>query len=225
MLSWLSRNWSSRRLNNLAEINAAKSYLEIGVYTGMTFRRVNVEKKVAVDPDFQFEIPQDDHEYHECPSDEYFAKADGTFDLIFIDGLHHFEQTLRDFDNSVRHSHDKTIWMIDDVYPNDAFSILEDQEECYRLRSEAGKGRNLSWHGDIFKVAFAIHDLRPEFSFATAKSRNPQMIIWRSPRTPEKRFENIVQIDNLNYEDFLANRDLLNLMSERDAIQKAKQRN
>jgi CRISPR/Cas system CSM-associated protein Csm4 (group 5 of RAMP superfamily) len=37
-----------------------------------------------------------------CTSDEFFKKNRKKFDLIFIDGLHHWEQVERDFDNSLK---------------------------------------------------------------------------------------------------------------------------
>jgi hypothetical protein len=42
------------RLNALAKITSASTYLEIGVAKGATFTRVTVPYKVGVDPKFQF---------------------------------------------------------------------------------------------------------------------------------------------------------------------------
>ena len=43
------------RLNMLASVNSAKTYLEIGVCTGGNFIQVEVDSKTGVDPFFQFD--------------------------------------------------------------------------------------------------------------------------------------------------------------------------
>ena len=87
-------------------------YLEVGVRNANTFNRVQEAGfKVAVDPVFAFDVEaarRDNprHEYHEITSDEYFATAvepDQQFDLIYLDGLHVHEQTLRDLMNALHH--------------------------------------------------------------------------------------------------------------------------
>src|ERR1700688_4346226 len=47
---------SIRRIMRIAQHAAARSYLEIGVCRGRTFNRVDFERKVAVDPRFQFDV-------------------------------------------------------------------------------------------------------------------------------------------------------------------------
>ncbi|HET7247078.1 MAG TPA: class I SAM-dependent methyltransferase [Streptosporangiaceae bacterium] len=47
--------------------------------------------------------------FAEMTSDEFFAglPTGKTYDLIFIDGLHTFEQAYRDLCNAIVHSHDE----------------------------------------------------------------------------------------------------------------------
>ena len=91
------------RLNALAAAISARSYLEIGVSRGSTFNRVNIARKVAVDPVFRFDTAADAAPgvaFHRVPSDAFFSRRDPArprFDLIYLDGLHTFEQTFRDF--------------------------------------------------------------------------------------------------------------------------------
>ena len=95
-------------LNRIAAHLRARTYLEIGVQTGIVFRSVNVAHKVGVDPD-----PTSAATRH-MTSDAFFAMRDehlstagagalGTFDLIFIDGLHLAEQVAKDAANALRH--------------------------------------------------------------------------------------------------------------------------
>src|ERR1022692_2180630 len=87
----------------LVDLYEEPSYLEIGVHSGETFHAVKAKRKVAVDP--KFAISPENREasdvvvYHEVTSDIYFgelASSDEQFDVIFLDGLHTLEQTLRD---------------------------------------------------------------------------------------------------------------------------------
>jgi hypothetical protein len=134
----LERDMRSERLNHIARLSGAASYLEIGVFDGATFFEVDLKYKVAVDPNFLFDFASRENETTKFPqltSDRFFENcAQGQFDLIYLDGLHTFDQTLRDFLNSLQFAHDKTIWLIDDTVPNDNFAALPDQERCYRLR-------------------------------------------------------------------------------------------
>ena len=49
-------NPSALRINRLAEMLSAKSYVEIGVQSGTTFLDVNVPQRTAVDPNFAFDF-------------------------------------------------------------------------------------------------------------------------------------------------------------------------
>jgi len=108
---WLEQaEVTAGRLNRLADAVGARSYLEIGVETGVTFDRVRVAERTAVDPIFLFDITQhasEDTIFAQTTSDEFFAglPAAKQYDLIFVDGLHTFEQTYRDLCNCLLHSH------------------------------------------------------------------------------------------------------------------------
>jgi SAM-dependent methyltransferase len=82
-------------LNILARRIGATSYLEIGVQQGRTFSVVNVARKVGVDPSSAFATEH-------TTSDAYFETCAETFDLVFVDGLHTFEQARRDALNALR---------------------------------------------------------------------------------------------------------------------------
>ena len=128
------------RLNALAEAISASKYLEIGINQGFTFTRINVPYKVAVDPQLRFDF----HTYankhtvfHEVTSDIFFSKfasIHGQFDLIFLDGLHTFDQTFRDFCASLKFSHSNTVWLIDDTFPSSLLAANPDSRITWWLR-------------------------------------------------------------------------------------------
>ena len=104
-------------INYLIEKNSFKYYLEIGIDTGETFRNVNCLFKDDVDPE-----PKVDVKYR-LTSDNFFANVkkiksrDHKYDLIFIDGLHHSEQVIKDVNNSLDYLNDGGFIIIHDCNP------------------------------------------------------------------------------------------------------------
>ena len=94
-------------INALAKSIAAKRYLEIGVRNPQdNFDRIEIPHKESVDPGVEAVT---NHATHPMTSDQYFRSLDdgsiapgGTFDIIFIDGLHLADQVYRDINHSLR---------------------------------------------------------------------------------------------------------------------------
>jgi hypothetical protein len=219
--------WSSRRINYLASKLTPKNYLEIGVAKGRTFFHVDIQRKVAVDPKFRFRyspLQSDSVRFFEIPSDRFFAQHAGNekFDFIFLDGMHTFEQTFRDLCNSFFHCHDRTLWMIDDTYPCDIYSAMTNQKEALQARKRAG-GQRLDWHGDVFKIVFAIHDFFPSLNYCTLGSNgNPQTLIWNEPRVEVRPLLNSLDsISKMTYHDFQKHLSLLQVVPEEQGLELA----
>ncbi len=217
--------WSVRRINTLASALKVQNYLEIGVCKGMTFTEVDILKKTAVDPKFQFDfsdVADENISFNEMTSDRFFSTLPlkTKFDLVFIDGLHTFEQTYRDFCNSLLHAHDKTVFLIDDTVPKDVFSSLRNQAKAIKWRGDAGLSGG-AWHGDAFKTVFALHDFHLGLNYRTIVSPgdNPQTLVWRSNtgwRDP--LFNSLEHISRLTYFDLLEHKNVLRECLEAEAI-------
>ena len=217
-------NHSARRINYLATRLTLENYLEVGVATGRTFLGVKIYRKVAVDPKFKFEFAQhlsDSVSFFQVTSDMYFVEHAGAekFDIIFLDGLHTFEQTFRDFCNSLLHCNDRTVWIIDDTIPIDVYSTINDKRKALHARNAAG-GQGGGWNGDVFKMVFVVHDFFPSFSYCTVRTKgNPQTLIWKQPRKDfQPMFNNLETISRLNYFDFKENRPIFNLVTEEEGL-------
>lgn len=113
-----------------------KKYLEIGCDLNQLFSEVKIEKKIGVDPESGGNI--------RTTSDKFFETNTANFDLIFIDGLHEYEQVKRDIINSLKYLNDDGIILVHDCLPKS-------------LSRQAVPRYKIEWNGDVWK---AIVDLR-----------------------------------------------------------------
>lgn len=199
-------------VQGVLDLFAVPHYLEIGVFEGKTFHGVKADRKVAVDPAFQF-----DHEaaarehpecaYHEMPSDTYFGGvARGErFDVIYIDGLHTFEQTLRDLINALSVIGENGVIIIDDVFPDSFPAALPDYKEFRAVRKATGlKSKN--WMGDVYKLVFFIETFFQSWTFGCITDNHGQLIMWQQPRSAVKE-RRVEQIGLAGYDRALIERD------------------
>jgi hypothetical protein len=218
----LTGTHSSRRINALARPMRAARYLEIGVSKGLTFLAVEIADKTGVDPKFAFDWQahrSDDVRFHVGDSDGYFAQCTEKFDVVFLDGLHVFEQTFRDLCNALMVTHDRSLIVIDDTVPSDVYSSWPHPREAHALRKQAG-GKGLAWHGDVFKVVYVLHDFFPMLSYCTINTGgNPQTLVWREARADfQSRFNSLETISRMTWFHMRRNMALMNLVPEEDAL-------
>jgi hypothetical protein len=216
---------TQRRLYALSEGLDAATYLEIGVATGTTFLGIRVPNRTGVDPKFGFDTtPYADAHTTFVPttSDEFFASlaSDVKFDLMFIDGLHTFEQTYRDLCAALLHSHPRSVILLDDTVPIDVYSSIGDVAQSLRYREQAGISPRM-WHGDVYKVVLAIHDFHLGLNYRTIVGPgNPQTLVWRTPNAIRTaHFGSIEEISRVTWFELMDNRQLLQECSEQEAIE------
>ena len=224
--------WSPRRINLIAEfLPNPQKYLEIGVRYGTTIENVKITKRWGVDPRMLCRadhLPRDLSLY-EVTSDEFFAQL-GTnelFDLVYLDGLHDWHQTFRDLIHALRHTRAGSVILLDDVVPVDKHSALPTQELALAARRLEGL-TGTSWHGDVFKVMFAIRDFLPNLAWCVIDSKlgNPQAILWRRSVNPQEELPDPNLIPHhlyrhLKYETVFVNGEppaFFNTMSEVSAL-------
>lgn len=195
------------------DLYEAPRYLEIGVCEGDTFRGVRAARKVAVDPAFCFDpvaaaAADGSAEFHSTTSDAYFAALDvqaPAFDVVFIDGLHTLEQSLRDLMNTLTHVHRRSVIVIDDVLPSNYAASLKDIGQWQRLRI-ADPALPDAWMGDVYRLAYFIASFLPDWSYATVAENHGQMVMWRSARAVVER--TVEQVSRVPYEETELDRGL-----------------
>lgn len=143
-----------RVLDELHERLRPATYVEIGVHEGDSLALCRAgTRAIGVDPALpdSLRVPVD-AELVATTSDAFFADHRPVpIDLAFIDGLHLFEQALRDFVNVERWSAPGATVLIHDCIPIDA-------ETSSRERT------TVVWSGDVWKVVACLRDHRPDLS-------------------------------------------------------------
>jgi SAM-dependent methyltransferase len=134
-------NWEGTNYNRIALVNLLisrnrnPSYLEIGCQSNSLFDSVPSNHKVGVDPAAGGTV--------RATSDAFFENNTEYFDVIFIDGLHTYEQVQRDVSNSIRFLKPGGYVALHDMLPGTWI-----EHHVPRI-SEA-------WTGDVWKVAFEL---------------------------------------------------------------------
>jgi hypothetical protein len=139
VLDW---DWGSIGFNRIAVVNLIlrkfenPAYLEIGCASNSLFHSVPVSNKIGVDPGSGGTIRK--------TSDDFFQSNTAQFDVVFIDGLHTYEQVRRDVIHSMRCLKPGGWIALHDMLPRDWL-------EQHVPLIPAG-----AWSGDVWKVAFEL---------------------------------------------------------------------
>lgn len=121
-------------INRIIAKIQAKSYLEIGIREPEgNYRLIECINKVAVDP-----VPLGP-EVLPLTSDQFFELNTSTFDVIFIDGLHHEEQVMKDILNSLS------------VLNEGGYIICHDMSPTTELMQRVPQA-DAMWTGDCWKA-------------------------------------------------------------------------
>jgi hypothetical protein len=223
----LSRRKVVQRLLSLYD---SPRYLEVGVSEGATFNHVQAGRKVAVDPNFTFDVEaarssQPQSVFHEVTSDAYFGTIigeDDRFDVIFLDGLHTFEQTLRDFANAIERLSPNGVILIDDVIPESHFAAIGDVE-VFRNMRRLGLATTASWMGDVYRLVFFVQTFFQHYTYRTIADNHGQLVVWRERResVPERGVETVART---TYDDVVLGRDSFNIRSLDEIVRELEQR-
>ena len=143
----IKKNWDKINLNRIALINSAISnvlkkkktcnYLEIGCDDNLVFNSIILPAKFKIGID-----PKKGGNY-KIKSDNFFRINKKKFDVIFVDGLHHYEQCQRDVINSLNSLNKNGYLFIHDLLPLD-------------WRMELVPRIQGKWNGDVWKVGFEL---------------------------------------------------------------------
>jgi SAM-dependent methyltransferase len=180
-------------LNALIKKYGYKTYLEIGVQNrANNFDLIRCDVKVGVDPDIQWSngifICTSDRFFEEKMKDAQYIGMGAypvKFDLIFIDGLHHYHQVVRDFENSLKCLSPGGRIVIHDVLPENEQGTAVPRETRV-------------WWGDVYKWAMTIGTY-DGIGYKTLNMDNGCLIVWKDD-TKKGLFAH----ENYTWADYLA---------------------
>lgn len=192
------------------------NYFEIGVQTGLCFFKIKADNKVAIDPNFIIKIKKRieayirnpsnfNNRFFELTSDDFFEqqsnfiKSIGGIDVIFIDGLHLYEQVVTDIENSLKYLNEGGVILVHDCNPLTANAAVRayTSEEVAAMNLP---GYDYVWNGDVFKAITKLRSTRTDLKIAVLNTDHGIGIIQQG--TPESILTlTPQQADELTYEE------------------------
>lgn len=168
-------------LAGLHERIRPRTYLEIGVHSGMSFAlAAPATQAIGIDPSPALEQePPEGHAIHRQTSDAFFAGhrredvLEHPVELAFIDGMHVFDFVLRDFINVERWSSPDGVIVLHDMYPFDEVSAnrrATGPSVTGRTRRTALRAVNrysAFWTGDVWRLLMVLRMHRPDLTITT----------------------------------------------------------
>ena len=179
-------------INEIIRLKNFKYYLEIGCDQNELFSEVSIENKIGVDPN--------NGGTHRMTSDEFFLKNEKKFDLIFIDGLHTYSQSLKDINNSLK------------IIKNSGFILLHD---CFprSYYDQAVPRSQRKWNGDVWRAIVEMRTLENVDTYVGAFDNGIGLIIKRNNK--KKLQISQKQFNKIKYKEYYDNyNDYLNLISK-----------
>ena len=154
-------------------------YLEIGVDNNEVFNTIPlpIKNKIGVDPVRGGR--------RRITSDEFFKTNNIKFDVIFIDGLHEYEQCQRDCINSIKSINKGGIIFFHDFLPRNSL-------EAHVPRKQA------VWTGDVWKVAIEINNSK----FMDFRIANIDMGVGILKPKENSEYIKIPELKKLKFDDF-----------------------
>ena len=165
----------------LIKKNNYKNYLEIGCDKNQLFSKVNINNKIGVDPVSGGNVRK--------TSDDFFKENNSSFDIVFIDGLHTYEQVKKDILNCVNCLLDEGIILVHDCMPDS-------------LGKQAVPRYKMQWNGDVWK---AIVDLRQQENLEIYTCEIDQGIAVISKKKNTSILKLDKPINKLKFKDYFNN--------------------
>jgi hypothetical protein len=197
-------------INALIEKHNYKTYLEIGVRDGSCFNAIKCENKTGVDPDpasaATHYITSDDFfesmPYFQRPytikdnNGERTFNIPQKFDIIFIDGLHHSDQVVKDILNSLNFLSEGGTIVMHDCLPTSEFMQQIPMQPSHN-----------EWTGDVWKAFVRLRSTRNDLEMFVVDidwgcgviTRGQQETLMIAATTPDH---------TLSYTDFVQHKEV-----------------
>tara|TARA_B100000900_G_scaffold389956_1_gene383251 strand:- start:622 stop:1296 length:675 start_codon:yes stop_codon:yes gene_type:complete len=189
-------NWDSlpRRYDIINKIILKRkyiSYLEIGCFKNENFNQINIDKKIGVDPVSGGNMTM--------TSDQFFKQNSLKFDIIFIDGLHVYDQVIKDIFNSIKILNQNGIILVHDCLPR-------------KLWYQTPTRMSNTWNGDVWKAIVHCRTLENIDTYTCLADEGIGVIkVQKNNNLLKLKLSNFKQ---LKYKDYYTGRqNLMNIIS------------
>lgn len=181
-------------VKNIIKLKNYKSYLEIGTFKDDLFKSVACQNKVGVDPVSGGNVRK--------TSDDFFSENNQKFDIIFIDGLHHYSQVKKDINNSLSVLNNSGMILMHDCMPRDYYY-------------QAVPRSQYNWNGDTWKAFLEVRANKNFDSYCCYADEGVGVILNR--KNKNKLNLNIKDFKKLKFNDYVDNyKEYLNLIEYED---------
>jgi len=181
-------------INNIINRKKYETYLEIGCDRNILFNSVKIKKKIGVDPVSGGNI--------KMTSDNFFKNNKDNFDIIFIDGLHQYEQVRKDIINSLK------------FLNKDGVILLHDCMPCSFIRQTTKRSSKI-WNGDVWKNIVECRTSNEIDTYTIYADHGIGLILKRNNRNKLLLKTNCFK--NLKFKDYYQNYKLfLNIIHFKD---------
>ena len=194
----LNYNWNNKSkryeiLNKIIKKKNFNNYLEIGCFQDENFNKIKIANKVGVDPVSGGTIRD--------TSDNFFANNKNFFDIIFIDGLHVYEQVRKDIQNSLKFLSPNGVILLHDCIP-------------LRIRDQMIPRSHEHWNGDVWKAIIEVRTF-PDLDTYTILADQGLGIIFK------RKNKNLIKIEknfkSLSFKDYYLNfKNFMNPVEEEE---------
>jgi len=158
------------------------NYLEIGCDEDQLFSKVEIKNKIGVDPKSGGNL--------RLTSDKFFEKNDKYFDIVFIDGLHEYDQVINDIENSLKYLNKEGFILIHDCLPRE-------------LSHQAVPRYRHFWNGDVWKAIVKFRT-RKDLNIFTCNIETGIAIIQKKDNEDHLNFTNL-NFKQIKFKDYYHN--------------------
>ena len=184
-------------INKIIKKKKFESYLEIGCQSDINFSKIIIKNKIGVDPQ--------SGGTHRMTSDDFFKQNKSIFDLIFIDGLHVYEQVLKDIENSLKVLNDNGVILIHDCLPAKIWHQTIPQTHS-------------SWNGDVWKSIVKSRTRIDIDTYTIEADQGLGLILKR--KNKDLLVDKIENFKNLKFRDYyIHHKKFMRIIDENDVLE------